>query len=50
MDRMAEEGATKGIFVTSARFLEKAQDLSKIRPLTLIDREELEKLLARVYS
>jgi tetratricopeptide (TPR) repeat protein len=50
LDKMAEEGATKGVFVTSAHFLEKAQDLSKIRPLTLLDREELEKLLARVYS
>jgi tetratricopeptide (TPR) repeat protein len=50
LDRMAEEGATKGIFVTSAHFLEKAQDLSKIRPLTLLDREELEKLLAKIYD
>lgn len=49
LDRMAEEGATKGIFITSSRFSEKAQDLSKIRPLLLVEREQLETMLSKVY-
>jgi len=49
LERMVEEGASKGIFITPSNFTEKAHDLAKTRPLELIQREKLEKLLASVY-
>jgi len=49
LERMVDEGASKGIFITPSNFTEKAQDLAKIRPLELVQREMLEKLLARIY-
>lgn len=50
LESVVEEGVAKGIFITPARFSEKAHDLSKIRPLELIERERLEGLLSKVYS
>ncbi len=50
LESVVEEGAAKGIFVTPAHFSDKAHDLSKIRPLELIERERLEGLLSKVYS
>lgn len=49
LERMVEEGASKGIFITSSHFTERAENLSKIRPLELIEKEKLEKLLNKVY-
>ena len=50
LDRMVEEGAAKGIFVTASSFSEKAQDLAKIRPLLLLERDRLETMLSKVYA
>jgi len=50
LERVVDEGAGKGIFITSSHFTEKALDLSKIRPLELIERERLEELLSKVYT
>lgn len=50
IDSVVERGASKGIFVTATYFSEKAHDLSKIRPLELIEREKLERLLSKVYE
>jgi len=49
LERMVETGALKGIFVTASHFSEKAQDISRIRPLVLVERERLEQLLERIY-
>ena len=50
LERVVEEGAGKGIFITSSYFTDKAHDLAKIRPLELIERERLEELLSKVYG
>jgi len=50
IDSVVERGASKGIFVTATYFSEKAHNLSKIRPLELIEREKLEQLLSKVYE
>jgi len=50
LERVVDEGAGKGIFITSSNFTDKAQDLAKIRPLELIEREKLEELLSKVYK
>ncbi len=50
LEKVVEEGALKGIFVTSTHFSEKALGLAKIRPLELIDRERLEGLLTKIFQ
>ncbi|MBN2324432.1 MAG: tetratricopeptide repeat protein [Spirochaetes bacterium] len=46
LEKMSDRGASKGIFITSSHFTQRALDLSNIRPLDLIDRERLEPMLA----
>jgi tetratricopeptide (TPR) repeat protein len=50
LERMAEKSATRGIFITSSSFTDKAHDLSRMRPLVLIEREKLEGLLEKTYT
>jgi tetratricopeptide (TPR) repeat protein len=50
LERVVEEGAGKGVFITSSNFTEAAHNLAKIRPLELIEREKLEELLSKVYT
>jgi len=50
LERMAEENATRGIFITSSKYSEKAMELSNIRPIELIARERLERMLTKAYG
>lgn len=50
LEKMTDTGASKGIFVTASHFTQKAIDLSNIRPLEIIDKERLEKMLSKVYT
>jgi tetratricopeptide (TPR) repeat protein len=50
LERMNEENAAKGFFITTSTFSAKALKHAKVRPITLIDRIQLEELLAKVYS
>ncbi len=50
LERMNEVNATRGIFITSSKYSEKAMELSNIRPIELIARERLEMLLTKVYG
>ncbi len=50
LEKMTDEGASRAIFITSSDFTEKAYDLSRIRPLELIPRNDLEKILKRVFQ
>jgi tetratricopeptide (TPR) repeat protein len=50
LGRVVEEGATKGIFISASHYSDKARDLSKIRPLELIEREKIEQLLFQIYG
>lgn len=45
LEKMSDRGASKGIFITSSHYTQRALDLSNIRPLDLIDRERLERML-----
>ncbi len=49
LERMAEENAGKGYFITTSGFTEKALSLAKIRPVELIDRDRLDQMLQKVY-
>jgi len=49
LERMAEEGASRALFITSSEFSEKAYDLSKIRPLKLIEKKQLEAILSEIF-
>ncbi len=49
LEKMTDTGASKGIFVTSSNFTQKAIDISNIRPLEIIDKEKLEEMLSKVY-
>ena len=50
LEKMTDEGASRAIFITSSDFTEKAYDLSRIRPLELIPRNGLKKILERVFQ
>jgi len=50
LERMTEENASRGIFITSSQYSEKALGLSNIRPIELIARERLERMLTKVYG
>jgi tetratricopeptide (TPR) repeat protein len=50
LEKMNEEGAAKGVFITTSLFSSKAQQHAKVRPVNLIDREKLEELLTKVYA
>ncbi len=50
LERMSEEGVSKGIFVSPSSFTEKAEELSRIRPIDLISRKELEGILKRIFT
>ena len=50
LEKMSDEGASRAIFITSSDFTEKAYDLSRIRPLELISRKDLEKILDKVFQ
>ncbi|MFW6180647.1 MAG: tetratricopeptide repeat protein [Spirochaetota bacterium] len=50
LERMAEENAGKGYFITTSGFTEKALSLARIRPIELIDRDRLEQMLQAVYG
>lgn len=50
LERMAEENARKGYFITTSGFTEKALSLAKIRPVELLDRDRLENILQKVYD
>jgi tetratricopeptide (TPR) repeat protein len=49
LERMSEESATRGFFLTSSTFTEKALALSRTRPIELVERDALEKMLRKVY-
>jgi tetratricopeptide (TPR) repeat protein len=50
LEKMNEENAARGFFITTSMFSAKAQKHAKVRPLSLIDREKLEEMLTKVYS
>ncbi len=50
LEKLSDEGANRAIFITSSDFSEKAYDLSRIRPIELISRKELENMLDRVFK
>jgi len=50
LERMSEENALKGIFITSSNFSDVALNLSMTRPLELIGKDKLEKILSKVYE
>jgi tetratricopeptide (TPR) repeat protein len=50
LERMNEENAAKGYFITTSMFSAKAQKHAKVRPLTLIGRDRLEEMLSKVYA
>ena len=50
LEKVVEEGALKGIFITTTHFSDKALGLAKIRPLELIERERLEGLLTKIFQ
>lgn len=50
LEKVVDEGALKGIFVTTTHFSDKALNLAKIRPLELIERERLEGLLTKIFQ
>jgi tetratricopeptide (TPR) repeat protein len=50
LERMVEKGATRGLFITSSSFTEKAHELSRMRPLILMEKDKLEEILEKVYS
>jgi tetratricopeptide (TPR) repeat protein len=50
LEKVVDEGALKGIFVTPTHFSDKALNLAKIRPLELIERERLEGLLTKIFQ
>jgi len=50
LERMTEENAAKGFFITTSLFSAKAQKHAKVRPLNLIDRQKLEEMLTKVYA
>jgi len=50
LEKMTDEGASRAVFITSTDFTEKAYDLSKIRPLELMSRKELEKILDKIFN
>lgn len=50
IERMTEEGASKGIFITTSGFSAKALKHANIRPLELIAKERLEAMLAKAYE
>jgi hypothetical protein len=43
-------GATNGIFVTSGHYTRDARALAEVKPIRLVDREELEQLIAEVSA
>jgi len=45
LEKMGDRSASKGFFITSSHYTQRALDLSNIRPLELIDKEGLEQLL-----
>lgn len=50
LERMTEENAAKGCFITTSLFSAKAMKHAKVRPINLIDRHKLEEMLVKVYS
>jgi hypothetical protein len=50
LERMTEENATKGYFITTSLFSAKALKHAKVRPINLIDRQKLEEMLTKIYS
>ena len=50
LERMPEENAAKGYFLTTSLFSAKAMKHAKVRPINLIDRHKLEEMLTKVYS
>jgi tetratricopeptide (TPR) repeat protein len=50
LERMTEENAGKGYFITTSLFSAKALNHAKVRPINLIDRKKLEGMLTKVYS
>jgi tetratricopeptide (TPR) repeat protein len=50
LERMTEENAAKGYFITTSLFSAKAMKHAKVRPINLFDRHKLEELLTKVYS
>ena len=50
LEMMTDEGASRAVFITSSDFTERAYDLSRIRPLELISKKALEKMLDKVFQ
>jgi tetratricopeptide (TPR) repeat protein len=50
IERMNEEGATRGVFITTSGFSAKAQKQANIRPIELIGKDKLEAMLSVVYE
>ena len=50
LERMTDENAAKGYFMTTSLFSAKALKHAKVRPINLIDRHKLEEMLTKVYS
>ena len=50
LERMTEENAAKGYFITTSLFSAKAMNHAKVRPINLFDRHKLEEMLTKVYS
>jgi len=50
IERMNEEGAARGVFITTSGFSAKAQKQANIRPIELIGKEKLETMLSVVYE
>ncbi len=50
LEKMAEENAGKGFFISTSQYSAKALKHAKVRPINLIDRDKLEEMLTKVYS
>ena len=50
LERMTDETAVKGFFITTSLFSAKAMKHAKVRPINLFDRHRLEEMLTKVYS
>jgi tetratricopeptide (TPR) repeat protein len=49
-DKMRKMNATRSVFVTASKFTKNAIEFAQIRPIDLIDKEELTKLLQKISS
>jgi hypothetical protein len=47
-EEMRKLGVMRGIIVASSRFSKSAQDFAETRPIDLVDKDQLQKLLSKV--